>query len=151
MDLILYAYFYEAMPNVLAAGTVYKIYYPNYTMFTGQPSTNKSGTSRFSLTTKSLDCCIGTFQVASRDTISTVLNSSIAGASSGEYGNATYTARALINAGAQRVFNNSKYFLRNGSGVKSGTWYAGSVKIISETPLQMYNSILRGFNIKNYY
>ena len=38
---------------------------------------------------------------------------------------------------------------RNGSGVKTGTWYAGSVKLISETPLQMYNSILRGFNMKN--
>ena len=87
--------------------------------------------------------------MASRDTISTVLNSSISGASSGEYGNATYTAGALINAGAQRVSNQSKYFARNGSGVKSGTWYAGSVKLICETPLQMYNSILRGFNMKN--
>ena len=47
--------------------------------------------------------------MANRDTISTVLNSSIAGTTSGEYGNATYTAGALINAGAQRVFNQSKY------------------------------------------
>ena len=44
------SYFYEAMAIVLSAGTVYKIYYPNYTMFTGQPRTNKSGTTRFSLT-----------------------------------------------------------------------------------------------------
>ena len=42
------SYFYEAMANVLAAGTVYRIYYPNYTMFTGQPTTNKSGTTRIS-------------------------------------------------------------------------------------------------------
>ena len=131
------SYWYEALANVLAAGTVYKIYYPNYTMFTGQPTTNKSGTTRFSLTTKSLDYCIGTFQVASRDTFSTVLNSSISGATSGEYGNSTYTVGALINAGAQRVFNQTKYFARNGSGVKSGTWYAGSVKLISETPLRI--------------
>jgi hypothetical protein len=143
------SYFYEAMANVLAAGTVYKLYYPNYQIFTGQSSTSKSGTTRFSITTKSLDYCIGTFQVASRDTISTVLNSGIAGGGSGEYGSASYTAGALINAGAQRVFNNSKYFARNGTGVKSGTWYAGSVKLISETPLQMYNSVLRGFNMKN--
>ena len=106
------------MANILSAGTVYKLYHPNYQIFTGQPTINKSGTTRFSLTTKSLDYCIGTFQVASRDIISTVLNSSISGASSGEYGNSSYTAGALINAGAQRVFNNSKYFLRNGSGVK---------------------------------
>jgi hypothetical protein len=143
------AYFYEAMANVLASGVVYKLYYPNYQIFTGQSTTNKSGTTRFSITTKSLDYCIGTFQVASRDTISTVLNSSIAAATAGEYGNAAFTAGALINSGAQRVFNNSKYFARNGSGVKTGTWYAGSVKLISETPLQMYNGILRGFNMKN--
>ena len=87
--------------------------------------------------------------MASRDTISTVLNISMSGASSGEYGNATYTAGALINAGAQRVFNQSKYFAHNGSSAKSGTWYAGSVKLISEIPLQMYNSILRGFYMKN--
>ena len=143
------AYFYEAMANVLAAGTVYKLYYPNYQIFTGQSTNNKSGTTRFSITTKSLDYCIGTFQVNARDTISTVLNSAITTAASGEFGNATYTSGALINAGAQRVFNQSKYFVRNGSGVKTGTWYAGSVKLISETPLQMYNSVLRGFNMKN--
>ncbi len=89
------------------------------------------------------------FQVQNRDTISTVLNSGIAGAGSGEYGSASFTAGALINSGAQRCFNQAKYFARNGSGVKSGTWYAGSVKLISETPLQMYNGILRGFNMKN--
>ena len=143
------AYFYEAMANVLASGVVYKLYYPNYQIFTGQSTTNKSGTTRFSITTKSLDYCIGTFQVANRDTISTVLNSGIAAATAGEYGNASFTSGALINSGAQRVFNNSKYFARNGSGVKNGTWYAGSVKLISETPLQMYNGILRGFNMKN--
>jgi hypothetical protein len=143
------SYFYEAMANVLASGTIYKLYYPNYQIFTGQSSSNKSGTTRFSISTKSLDYCIGTFQTQNRDTISTVLNSVIAGGGSGEYGSATSTAGALINAGAQRVFNQSKYFARNGSGVKSGTWYAGSVKLISETPLQMYNGILRGFNMKN--
>ena len=143
------SYFYEAMANVLAAGSLHKLYYPNYQIFTGQSTANKSGTTRFSITTKSLDYCVGTFQTAARDTISTVLNSSVAGASAGEFGNASYTAGALINAGAQRVFNNSKYFARNGSGVKSGTWYAGSVKLNTETPLQMYNSMLRGFNMKN--
>jgi hypothetical protein len=114
--------FYEAMANVLASGAVYKLYYPNYQIFTGQSTTNKSGTTRFSITTKSLDYCIGTFQVANRDTISTVLNSNLSPATSGEYGNASFTAGALINSGGQRVFNQSKYFARNGSGVKTGTW-----------------------------
>ena len=143
------AYFYEAMANVLSSGTVYKLYYPNYQIFTGQATTNKSGTTRFSISTKSLDYCIGTFQVASRDTISTVLNSQISAATDGEYGKAAFTAGSLINNGSARVFNQSKYFARNGSGVKSATWFAGNVKLLSETPIQMYNSILRGFNYKN--
>ena len=73
------------------------------------------------MTTESLDYCIGTFQVANRDTITTVLNSKITDATDGEYGKATYTAANLINNGAARVFNQSKYFARNGSGVKSAT------------------------------
>jgi hypothetical protein len=77
------AYFYEAMANVLSSGVVYKLFYPNYQIFTGQSTANKSGTTRFSITTKSLDYCIGTFKVAARDTVSTVLNSSIAAATAG--------------------------------------------------------------------
>ncbi len=69
--------------------------------------------------------------------------SSIAPATGGEFGKASYTAGALINIGAQRVLNQSKYFASFGSGVKSGTRYAGSVKLISESPLQMYYAILR--------
>ncbi len=34
-------YFYEAMTNDLASGVVYKLYYPNYRIFTGQSTTNK--------------------------------------------------------------------------------------------------------------
>jgi hypothetical protein len=90
-------FFYEATANVLASGTIYKLYYPNYQIFTGQSTANKTGTTRFSISTKSLDYCIGTFQVQNRDTISTVLN--IAG--NGEYGNASFTAGPLINAGAR--------------------------------------------------
>ena len=78
-----------SLDNQLFLGELFLI----YLLFT----TNKSGTTRFSLTTKSLDYCIGTFQVANRDTISTVLNSSISGASSGEYENASYTAGNFIN------------------------------------------------------
>ena len=66
-----------------------------------------------------------------------------------EYGSSSNTAFNLIHNGAQRVFNQSKYFARNETGVKSATWYAGSVKLNSETPLQMYNSMLKAFNMKN--
>jgi hypothetical protein len=47
-------YFYEAMANVLASGAVYKLYYPNYQIFTGQSTTNKSGTTRFAIKNQGL-------------------------------------------------------------------------------------------------
>ncbi len=54
---------------------------------------------------KPLDYYIGKLQVASRDIISTVLNSSKAPAPSDEFGNAADTAGAFINLGAQRRLN----------------------------------------------
>ncbi len=99
---------YEALANVLASGVVYKLYYPNHQI--GQSTKNNSGTTRFTISTKSLDYCVGTFQVANRDTVSTVLNSSICAASAGEFGDASFTASILINYRATRVFNQSKYF-----------------------------------------
>ena len=49
------------------------MFYPNYQIFSGQPTTNKSGTVRFTVTSKSIDCCSG--KVHNRDMISTVPNS----------------------------------------------------------------------------
>jgi hypothetical protein len=135
------AYFYEVMANVLASGVVYQLYYPNCQIFTGQSTKNKSGTTRSTISTRSLDSCIGTFQVANRDTVSAVLNSSICAASAGEFGNASSTASNLIDNVSTRVFNQSEYLARNGSGVRNGTWYAGNDKLNTETPLQMYNSL----------
>ncbi len=38
------SYWYEAIANVLSSGVVYKLYYPNYQIFTGQSTANKAGT-----------------------------------------------------------------------------------------------------------
>ena len=59
--------YYQAVAGVLESGAVFKLYYPNYSSFmsTAQ-SLPKGGTSRFNLSTQSLDMVISTYQVQDR-------------------------------------------------------------------------------------
>jgi len=59
----------DAMTAVLASGSVYQYWFPSYTSFMGQPvNGSKTGTTRISLSTSSLEMLIGTFMVQNRDT-----------------------------------------------------------------------------------
>jgi hypothetical protein len=89
----------DAMTAVLASNAVYQYWYPSYTSFMGQPVTgNKTGTTRISISTSSLEMLIGTFMVQNRDTPNSFLigdyNSYyIASAAKDEYGSADLTFR----------------------------------------------------------
>jgi hypothetical protein len=59
--------YFDAVASVLQSGAVFKLYYPNYSIFMGgQQSLPKGGTTRFNLSTQSLDSVISTFQVQDR-------------------------------------------------------------------------------------
>ena len=59
----------DAMTAVLESNSVYQYWFPSYTSFMGQPVTgSKTGTTRISLSTSSLEMLIGTFMVQNRDT-----------------------------------------------------------------------------------
>jgi hypothetical protein len=61
--------YFDAVASVLQSGVVFILYYPNYSIFMGsQQSLPKGGTTRFNLSTQSLDSVISTFQVVDRDT-----------------------------------------------------------------------------------
>ena len=62
--------YYQAVASVLEAGSVFKLYYPNYSSFllTSVTSIAKPTTARFNLSTQSLDMVISTFQVQDRGT-----------------------------------------------------------------------------------
>jgi hypothetical protein len=143
------AIFYESLRNVLSSGAVYRLFYDNYSIFTGIGTASKSGTTRFSITTKSLNYCIATFQLPNRDTIDAPLNSIISTKAQLEYGSSSATVANQIASGQPLTFNSSKYFVRNGSGIISTTWLVGNVRLPPETPLESYNSILKGFGNKN--
>jgi hypothetical protein len=61
--------YFQAVAGVLEAGSVFKLYYPNYSSFmsTAQ-SLPKGGTCRCNLSTQSLDMVISTYQVQDRGT-----------------------------------------------------------------------------------
>ena len=145
--------FYDAVKSVLQSGSVYKFYYPNYSCFQGIGTTNKTGTTRFTLSTASLDMVIGTFIVPNRDTqcqpyLGNVNKRYVSTESGQEFGSTSNTFNSALNSGQPMTLNNSKYFLRNGSGVKSCTWIVGNIRYVPETILEQWNGVLKAFNIQ---
>ena len=151
---------YDAMNSVLASGVSYQLWYPNYSIFTGQPTTGKSGTTRISISTSSLEMVIGTFQVPARDQQSypitydyTIANSNGAWINNndalGEWGSNAKTFKQAVLQGLPITFNQSKYFIRNGTNIKNARWAVGNVFFNYETPLEMYNGVLKAFNAQN--
>ena len=108
-----------------------------------------------SLTTSSLDMLIGTFLVQNRDTQSQpVIGNSTAKAISqqddAEYGDGLYSFNNMLTRySPQSLFNQSKYFVRNGTSIKQCRWGIGNVYFDYETLPEQYNSMLKAFNTQN--
>ena len=169
--------YYQAVAGVLESGAVFKLYYPNYSVFMGNStSLPKSGTTRFNISTQSLDMVISTFQVQDRGTQqapilglwSTNGVGSIPGDSSfgyntaatntglvavagaaGEFGTYTKSFNFGLTVGWPKTLNNSKYFVRNGDGIQTCTYIVGNVRLIPETIPEQFNGVLRAWNNQN--
>jgi hypothetical protein len=146
----------DAMTAVLASNAVYKYWFPSYTSFTGAPVTgSKTGTTRISLSTSSLEMLIGTFMVENRDTQSPFLlgdynnTNFLTTQSSAEYGSAVFTYRNALLAAEPICFNNTKYFVRNGTTIKNCRWGIGNVYFNYENIPEQFNNVLRAFNTHN--
>ena len=162
--------YYQAVASVLEAGSVFKLYYPNYSayMSTAQ-SLPKGGTSRFNISTQSLDMVISTFQVQDRGTnqapilgqingnIQTLpgdysVTTSATGAitfvtgTAGEFGTTSKSFQSALTQGWAKTLNNSKYYVRNGDGIANCVYIVGSVRLIPETIPEQFNGVLRAFN-----
>ncbi len=159
----------DAVATVLQSGAVFKLFYPNYSVYMGsQCSLPKSGTTRFNISTQSLDMVIGTFQVQDRDvqqapilglhakdgwgslpTDSTIIGVSSTSSAAGEFGSQFKTFNYALQLGAAKTLNNSKYFVRNGDGIDRNTWICGAVRLQPETIQEQFNGVLRAFNAQN--
>ena len=141
--------FYSSLANTLSSGGVYKLWFPNYSVYTGNPvlATNKSCTTSFSISTKSLDYVIGTFRLPNYDREGQVLNTRLSSVNTLEYGGTYGTADSQIDAGLRRVYNQSKYFAHNGDSIKTTQWKVGNTPYEAQDLKEQFNSLLQHFNI----
>jgi len=141
--------FYDAEYNALKSGAIYKLWFPNYSVYTGNSvnARNKTSVNSFSISTKSLDYVIGTFRIPKYDEPGLVLNTRLSHIDGLEYGTGYATAESQISAGLRRVYNQSRYFAHNGDSIITTQWKIGNTPYEPQTLKEQYNSLLQHFNI----
>ena len=146
------AEFYMTEASRLGSGAVFKLWFPNYSVqsCTSVLSGNKTGVNRTSISCRSLDWIMGTFRLPNYTTVQAPLNSLGASPSTlGPVGQSKYTWEAQVRAGLRRLFNNSRYFARNGSSIDSCSWTIGNSQYPQRTVQQQFDALLQHFNIQN--
>jgi hypothetical protein len=166
--------YYQAVAGVLESGAVFKLFYPNYSVFMGTAQgLPKRGTARFKISTQSLDMVLSTFQVQDRGTqqapilglwstngVGSIPGDSSFGcntgatntglvavaSASGDYGTYTKSFNFGLIAGLGKTLNNSKYFVLNGDGISNCTYIVGNVRLIPEIIPEQFNDFLRAWN-----
>jgi len=147
--------YYQAVASVLESGAVFKLYYPNYAVFTSNSqSLPKGGTTRFNISTQSLDMVISTFQAPNRGLnqppiLGHITAPAVSSLSTGHYGTYSKSLNMGLLVGWPKTLNNSKYFVRNGDGIKTCTYMVGAVRLIPETIPEQFNGVLRAWNSQN--
>ena len=118
-----------------------------------RPSHCDSVPVRFSISTKSLDYVIGTFRATNHDNntndTNKVVLSSTSRPFSGAFGEDKCTFDNQVRSGKPVLFNNSKYLVRNGESLTEATWFVGNTRLLTEKPTEIFDGVLRHFNIQN--
>jgi hypothetical protein len=111
--------YYNIVNKVLSEGRAFTIHFKNYDMFTGTPTTARTQTHRITCASECLNWVVNTFQLNDRETQQQVVNTLISPQSTGEVGAFQATFDSQIASSLPRSFNNSCYFVRNGSKIKT--------------------------------
>jgi hypothetical protein len=144
--------FYMTEASRLASGAVFKLWFPNYSVQScpSVTSLNKQGVNRTSISCRSLDWVMGTFRLPNYTNIEAPLNSlGPAPAALGPVGQSKYTWEAQVRAGLRRLFNNSRYFARNGTSITNCSWRIGMSEYPARNLQQQFDALLQHFNIQN--
>ena len=141
--------FYDSVANSLGSGVTYKLWFPNYSVYTGNPvlATNKNCTTSFSISTKSLDYVLGTFRIPRYDQPNLPLNTLTSKSDALEVGDTLATVDSQISAGCRRVYNQSRYFAHNGDSIKTTQWKVGNTPFEPQELKEQFNSLMQHFNI----
>ena len=144
--------FYQLEASKLASGAVFKIWFPNYSVQScgSVLAINKTGVNRTSISCRSLDWVMGTFRLPNYTTIQEPLNTlGAAPVSMGQIGATRYTFDSQVRGGFRRLFNNSRYFARNGSSITDCSWRVGMSEYPKRNLMQQFEGVLQHFNIQN--
>ena len=144
--------FYQLEASKLASGAVFKIWFPNYTVQSCASvlGINKTGVNRTSISCRSLDWVMGTFRLPTYTTLEGPLNAlGAAPAATGQIGQNPYTFDSQVRAGVRRLFNNSRYFARNGTSIDNCSWQVGMSLYPARNLMQQFEGVLQHFNIQN--
>ena len=144
--------FYQLEASKLASGAVFKIWFPNYSVQSCDSvlAINKTGVNRTSISCRSLDWVMGTFRLPKHTDIEVPLNTLATSAcTSGQLGQNLYTFDSQVRAGMRRLFNNSRYFARNGTSIDDCSWRVGMSEYPKRNLMQQFEGVLQHFNIQN--
>lgn len=145
--------FYQAQASLLSSGSIYKLWFPNYAVLTGNTvqAVNKAGTHRFSISTRSLDWVIGTFKLPNYDTVSAPLMTYLAVANNANiyFGNSGTTFDNQLKNGMPLLFNNTRYLATNGTSITSTKWKIGTHEYRTKTPQETFDALCNHYNIQN--
>lgn len=144
--------FYALEAAKLASGSVFKIWFPNYSVqsCTSVLGINKTGVNRTSISCRSLDWVMGTFRLPTYTNIEIPLNTIPPSlAAIGPVGTTVATWESQVRAGLRRLFNNSRYFARNGSSINTCSWRVGMSEYPARNLMQQFEGVLQHFNIQN--
>ena len=144
--------FYQLEASKLASGAVFKIWFPNYSVqsCTSVLGVNKTGTNRTSISCRSLDWVMGTFRLPTYTTLEVPLNTlPTSPCKWGQIGQNAYTFDSQVRNGLRRLFNNSRYFARNGTSIDDCSWRVGMSEYPKRNLMQQFEGVLQHFNIQN--
>ena len=113
------ASYYNIVNKVMSEGKNFTIHFKNYDMFTGTTATSRTQTHRITAASECLNWVVNTFQLNDRETQQQVVNTLISPQAAGEVGVYQATFDSQLAASLPRTFNNSVYFVRNGSKIKT--------------------------------
>jgi hypothetical protein len=93
---------------------------------------------------------MGTFRLPTYTTPEIPLNTlGTSPASTGQIGGNLYTFDSQVRAGMRRLFNNSRYFARNGTSINNCSWQVGMSLYPARNLMQQFEGVLQHFNIQN--
>ena len=111
--------YYNIVNKVFSEGKTFNIHFKNYDMYTGTPTTSRTQTHRVTCANECLNWVVNTFQLNDRETQQQIVNTLISPQATGEVGAYQATFDSQVASSLPRTFNNSCYFVRNGSKIRT--------------------------------